>query len=138
MHYGKSSVSLSYLCVKLFKVFDVNFGVCEHVDVECLFLFGDTSSTSLEIKYFLHVNAKLFDALSMVTTTNFWWSSSRSFLTPGSLITGFVCLALTFCFHGLEFEVVYLVLSVITLIHVSRAVVISIDVLEEFIVGSFL
>ena len=62
---------LSYLYVKVFKVFDVHFDVCAYVDVECLFLFGETSSASLEIKYFLHVNATLFDDLSMVTITNF-------------------------------------------------------------------
>ena len=36
-------------------------------------------------------------AFSMVTTTNFSWSSSRSFLTYWSLSTGFVCLGLIFC-----------------------------------------
>ena len=49
----------------------LDFCVCEYVDLEFLFLFGETSANSLEMKYFLHIYAKLFDALSMVTLKNF-------------------------------------------------------------------
>ena len=36
-----------------------------------------TSTKSLEIKYILQMKAKLFPALSMVTTTKHLWSASR-------------------------------------------------------------
>ena len=39
----------------------------------------------------------------------------------------------TFCFHGLKFEVVHLVLTFTGLIHVSGEAVISINTLEKFI-----
>ena len=45
--------------------------VCEYASVEFLFLFGEDSAHKLEMEYFLHVNAKLFDALSKATITNF-------------------------------------------------------------------
>ena len=95
------------------------------------------------MKDFPHINAKLFDALSRVTIINFRWSSSRFFL----YLSHSVCLGLIFClsyvifsftlantvsFHGLKFEVTYLVLRVIDSIHVSRAVAISVHALEQF------
>ena len=130
-------------------IFSLDFSVCEYVGVEFLFLFGETSANSLEMWYFLQINAKIFYVLSMLTVTNFRCSSSRCFLTYESPSHGFVCLdiffclcsvifsftlAYTFCFHGLKFEVVYLVLSGLGSIHVSRAVAISINALEKFIV----
>ena len=61
----------------------LDFCVCEDINVEFLFLLGETSTNSLKMYYFRHVNAKLFDALTMVTITNCKWSSSRCFLTSG-------------------------------------------------------
>ena len=46
----------------------------------------------------------------------------------------FFALANTFSFHDLKFEVVYLVLSDTVSIYLSRAVDISINTLEKFIV----
>ena len=46
--------------------------VREYFDVEVLFLFEETSdNSSLEMQYFLHINAKLYESLSMTTKTNF-------------------------------------------------------------------
>ena len=61
-----------------------------------VFLFGENSVNSLEMQHFLNINKKLFDALSMVIITIFWWNSSKCFLTSGSLNTSFICLAFTF------------------------------------------
>ena len=52
------------LRLKFFAVFDISFNkfplsVCEYVDAEFLFLFGETSANSLKIKYFLHINAMI-------------------------------------------------------------------------------
>ena len=44
-----------------------DFSVCEYIDVEFLSSFGETSANILDMQYFLHINAKLFDGLSMVT-----------------------------------------------------------------------
>ena len=44
---------------------------CESVDVEFLFPFRVTSAKTLKMQYFLHINTKLSDALSMVTIKNF-------------------------------------------------------------------
>ena len=74
----------------------LDFSVCENIDVEFLFWFGETSANSLEMWYSLHLNAKLFDTLSMVAITNFRWGSYRYVLTSLSLSTGFVCLGLIF------------------------------------------
>ena len=58
----------------------------------------------VEYFYFLHKNSKLVHALSMVTITNFRWSSFRCFLTSGSLSTGFACLGLIFCLSSVMFS----------------------------------
>ena len=52
-------------------IFSLDFSVCEYVDVKFLFLFGETSANSLEVKHFIRISAKLFDALLMMTLTNF-------------------------------------------------------------------
>ena len=49
----------------------LDFRVCEYVEVEFLLLFGEASASSVEMQYFLHINANLFDVLSMVAIANF-------------------------------------------------------------------
>ena len=76
---------LQYLMVALIN-FSWEFCFCEYVDAESLFVFRETSVNSLEMQHFPHKNKKLFDALSMVTITNFQRSSTRCLLTSGSLV----------------------------------------------------
>ena len=91
------SYFLQYLML-LSITFSLDFWVCEYVDAEFLILSGKTSANSLETYYFLHINAKLFDVLSMLAVTKFRWRFSRCFLTSGSLSTSFVCLDFIFLF----------------------------------------
>ena len=95
------STSLQYLMLVLI-ISSLDLSVCEYADVEFLFSFGETSANTLDMKYFLHINAKLFDALSMVTMTNFRWSSSKCLLTSESFSTGFVCFGLIFCLSSVQ------------------------------------
>ena len=94
-----TSSFLQYLMlVSISSFFD--FCVCKYVCVEFLFLFRETSVNSLEMLHILHINAKFFHALSMVTITNFHFNNEvlpGVFLTSGSLSTGFVCVGLISC-----------------------------------------
>ena len=49
----------------------LDFCVCEYVEVEFLLLFGEAAANSVEMQYFLHINANLFDVLSMGAIANF-------------------------------------------------------------------
>ena len=87
----------------------------------------NTEQTSKNIfMYNSKSSMKFFQVPFNIWVTQYWIIFGLS-----SVICSFN-LANIFSFHGLKFEVLYLVLSVIASIHVSRAV--TINALERFIV----
>ena len=67
----------------------MDFYVCEYVDFEFLFLFDETFAISLKMSYFLHINAKLFDTLSVAKIKHLGSSFSRHL--GYSVLVGFGC-----------------------------------------------
>ena len=149
LHYGKSlscsiilmSNFLQYL-ILVSVCFSEDFCVCEYVDVEFFFYLDKlllivskwrTLTYKCKVVWcFINgdnnkVSMKFFQVLFNIRVAWYWISVIFSFTFPN-----------TFPFHGLKFEVVYLVLSAIASIHLSRALVISINVLEKFIFWGFL
>ena len=142
-------VLLNYFNVKFFAVFDISFSMflrrllCLWICWCWIFLlFGklllivskwSTSTYKCKVVWcFINgdnnkVSMKFFQVLFNIRVAWYWISVIFSFTFPN-----------TFPFHGLKFEVVYLVLSAIASIHLSRALVISINVLEKFIFWGFL